>query len=280
MDVPELQSVDVDGIRVAYRQAGSGPPLVLLHGAYEDSRIWEFQLRDLADEFTVIAWDCPGCGGSDDLPAGFAGTLGAVLAGFLAGSGLTGSRRPHVLGLSFGSTVALDLVGGVPDAASTLILASAYAGWVGSLPPEEVERRYSRGLAELEKPAAEIIPVWLPTLVTERAAPEAVDLISRIMADFRPSGMRSLLELAGLADYRPVLPTISVPTLLLYGSEDVRSPVSVGEALREAIPGAQLAVIPGAGHLSFLEDADAFNTKVRRWIRAHPGAPEPGSPEM
>ncbi|WP_433875838.1 alpha/beta fold hydrolase [Sinomonas atrocyanea] len=271
MDVPDLQGVDVDGLRVAYRRAGSGPPLVLLHGAYEDSRIWQYQLEGLADEFTVIAWDTPGCGGSDDLPDGFTGSLGAVLAGFLTGLGLTGATQPHVLGLSFGSTVALDLVRVAPGAPASLILASAYAGWAGSLPPEEVERRYSQVLAELEKPAAEIIPAWLPTLLTEHAPPEAIDLVSRVMADFRPAGMRSLLELAGRADYRPVLATISAPTLLLYGSKDVRSPVAVGEAMREAIPQAQLAVIPGAGHLTFLEEPDAFNTKIRRWIRAHPG---------
>ena len=235
--------MDVDGLRVAYRRAGSGPPLVLLHGAYEDSRIWQHQFAGLADEFTVIAWDTPGCGGSDDLPGGF--------------------------------TVALDLVRVTPNAPASLILASAYAGWAGSLPAEEVERRYSQVLAELEKPAAEIIPAWLPTLFTEHAPPEAVDLVSRVMADFRPTGMRSLLELAGRADYGPVLPTISVPTLLLYGSKDVRSPVVVGEAMREAIPQAQLAVIPGAGHLTFLEEPDAFNTRVRRWIRAHPGPAHP-----
>lgn len=272
MDVPELESVEVAGLRVAYRRAGEGPALVLLHGAYEDSRIWEHQLGDLSDEFAVIAWDCPGCGASDDLPGGFTGTLGEVLAGFLAELGLVGERRPHVLGLSFGSTVALDLAGVAPEAAASLILASAYAGWAGSLPPEEVERRYTQVFTELDKPAEEIIPVWLPTLFTERATPEMIDLVSRIMADFRPRGMRALLELAGRADYRPVLPTITVPTLLLYGEEDVRSPVAVGESLRAEIPGAQLVVLPQVGHLSFVEAPEAFDGEVRRWMAAQSSA--------
>jgi pimeloyl-ACP methyl ester carboxylesterase len=275
MDLPPLQNVDADGLRIAYRSTGSGPALILLHGAYEDSRIWQRQLEDLADEFTVIAWDCPGCGGSDDLPAGFGGSLGEVLAAFIAALGLVGERRPHVLGLSFGSTIALDLARVAPEAAATLVLAAAYAGWAGSLPPDEVERRYAQVLAELDRPAEEIIPVWLPTLLTDRATPAMREFVGSIMADFRPSGMRSLLELAGRADYRPVLPTIAVPTLLLYGSEDVRSPVAVGEAIREAVPGAELAVLPGVGHLGFVEDADAFDTKLRRWLRSHPGAASP-----
>jgi pimeloyl-ACP methyl ester carboxylesterase len=272
MDAPDAQAVDVGGLELAYRRAGSGPVLVLLHGAYEDSRIWEHQFEDLSDEFTVIAWDAPGCGGSDDLPEGYAGSYGAVLAGFLGALGLTeGSRRPHVLGLSFGSTVAMDLWKVRPEIPATLILASAYAGWAGSLPPEEVERRYRQVLAELDQPAEKIVRAWLPTLFTERATPEATGLAARVMADFRAPGMRTMLELAGRADYRPVLPTITVPTLLLYGAEDVRSPVAVGEALRAQIPGARLEVLPGAGHMSFLEAPEAFDGAVRRWLEGHPG---------
>lgn len=269
MDVPELESVDVDGLRIAYRRAGSGPALVLLHGAYEDSRIWERQLADLSDEFTVIAWDAPGCGGSGDLPEGFVGTFGGLLGGLLDGLGLTGRARAHVLGMSFGSVVALDLWKVRPDLPASLILASAYAGWAGSLPPEEVERRYAQVLAELDRPAAEIIPAWLPSLFTDRATPAMKDFASAVMADSRPAGMRGILRVAGRADYRPVLPTIAIPTLLLYGSDDARSPVAVGEALRAQIPAAELEVLPGVGHMSFVEAPDAFDGAGRRWLVAH-----------
>ena len=57
---------------MAYHRAGDGPPLVLLHGGYGDGREWRLQLRALSDEFDVIAWDAPGCGGSDDPPADIA----------------------------------------------------------------------------------------------------------------------------------------------------------------------------------------------------------------
>jgi pimeloyl-ACP methyl ester carboxylesterase len=259
-----MDTVEVAGLRIGYQRAGHGPPLVLLHGAYEDGRVWRRQLDALSDEFTVVAWDAPGCGASADPPTDFSGAeLGEALAGFLR---LAVPERPHVLGLSMGSGIALELYRAHPDVPASLLLVSAYAGWVGSLPPEEVERRYAQVLAELKQPPEQFIPVWLPTLFSGRASPAAVQEISEIMAEFRPKGMRALLSASGHADYRDVLPTISVPTLLLYGAEDVRSPLSVARELHRQIPGSALEVIPGAGHLVAVEAPEEFNTAVRRFL--------------
>ena len=63
-----MKHVEVSDVGIAYRRAGAGPALVLLHGGMEDSRVWVRQLRGLADEFTVLAWDAPGCGRSADIP--------------------------------------------------------------------------------------------------------------------------------------------------------------------------------------------------------------------
>ncbi|MGI8721624.1 MAG: alpha/beta fold hydrolase [Geodermatophilaceae bacterium] len=102
-----LRSVDVCGLRIAYRRAGAGEPLLLLHGAFSDSREWRRQLDCLSDTLDVIAVDCPGCGQSDDPPDGFTlQDFSDSLAGFLA---VLGVRQPHVCGLSFGSMYALAL---------------------------------------------------------------------------------------------------------------------------------------------------------------------------
>jgi pimeloyl-ACP methyl ester carboxylesterase len=63
--------IPAGGLEVACRRAGEGPPLVLVHGAAEDGRVWRGQLAALSDEFTVVAWDEPGAGRSSDVPAGF-----------------------------------------------------------------------------------------------------------------------------------------------------------------------------------------------------------------
>ena len=63
-----MKEIQLGDIRISYTQAGHGPPLVLLHGGMEDSRSWRQQIDGLSDEFTVSAWDAPGCGQSSDVP--------------------------------------------------------------------------------------------------------------------------------------------------------------------------------------------------------------------
>jgi pimeloyl-ACP methyl ester carboxylesterase len=71
------------------------------------------------------------------------------------------------------------------------------------------------------------------------------------------------------ADLRDVLPRINVPTLLLYGDRDARSPVEVGRALHEQIPGSSLVILPGVGHFSSVEGAEQFNREVRSFLERH-----------
>ena len=66
-----METVEVHGLRLAYRRTGNGPPVMFVHGGVEDSRSWTPQLDALSDEFTVIAWDEPGAGGSQDVPDEF-----------------------------------------------------------------------------------------------------------------------------------------------------------------------------------------------------------------
>jgi pimeloyl-ACP methyl ester carboxylesterase len=87
----------------------------------------------------VVAWDAPGCGQSTDPPETFrASDYADCLAAFIDALGL---GRPHLLGLSFGGVLALDFYRRYPTIPRTLILASACAGWAGSLPAEAVEQR-------------------------------------------------------------------------------------------------------------------------------------------
>ncbi|MBW3575706.1 MAG: alpha/beta fold hydrolase, partial [Actinobacteria bacterium] len=139
-----MGTVSVGGRTIAYRRAGEGPPLVLLHGAWSDSREWRLQLEGLSDEFTVIAWDAPGCGGSADPSDPFPlPDYADAVAGFV---GALGVERPHLAGLSFGAGLAIAVYGRHPSLPRSLVLASAYAGWAGSLPADVIADRVHRAL--------------------------------------------------------------------------------------------------------------------------------------
>lgn len=266
MDAREVQ---VSGLRIAYRQAGTGPPLVLLHGGMEDSRAWARQLDGLADEYTVLAWDTPGAGLSTDVPETWRlPDFADALAGWLRA---VGAEHPHVLGLSWGSAVALEFYRRHSALPTSLILASAYAGWAGSLPPEEVAARYAGVLAAADLPREELEKGW-PGLFSPAASPELIAETMAIAHDnsglIHPGGYRAMAHSMAEADLRDVLPGIRVPTLLLYGELDERSPLHVAEDLRAHIPNAELVVIPGVGHLANAEAPEAFNRHVRQFIRS------------
>jgi len=260
-----MDVIEVGGFGIAFEQLGTGPPLLLLHGILQDSRAWRRQLDALSDEFTVVAWDAPGCGRSSDPPATFRlPEYADCLAAFVDALGLD---RPHVLGLSLGGALALELYRRHPRVPRTLVLASAYAGWAGSLPAEIVEQRLQQALREAALPPDQFVPGWIPGLLTESAPAELVDKVSAMMSEFHPAGYRAMAYALAEADLRDVLAHIDVPTLLLYGDADRRSPPRVGEDLLARIPASTLVLIPGAGHLVNLEASDSFNAEVRSFLR-------------
>lgn len=254
-----------NGLEIAYERVGHGPPLVFLHGAAEDGRIWQPQLDALADEFTVVAWDEPGSGRSSDLPAG-AGLddVADCLAGLIVELAL---GAVHLSGLSWGGTLALEVYRRHPDLVATLVLVDTYAGWKGSLPADEVQARVAGARSMLAAPAGAFDPT-LPGLFAGDPPAEYVPLLQRIAADVRPASLERQLSIMATADLRDVLPTIAVPTLLIWGELDARSPLRVARAFERAIPDAELVVIPEAGHVSNLDQPAAFNEAVRVFCRA------------
>lgn len=253
------------GLRIAYRRAGDGAPVVLLHGGLSDSREWLRQIEHLCDEFTTVAWDAPGCGGSSDPDESFRLLDYAdVLASFLRALRL---EHPHVVGLSFGAGLALELYRRHPQLPASLVLASAYAGWAGSLPPEEVDERLRSIERQADLPVDEVVAEWLPSLFADPTRADLVDEVATIMRDSHPAGMRAMAHSFAEADLRDVLPRIEVPTLLLYGASDQRVPLRVAQELHAAIPHSRLVVLEGVGHQSNVEAAERFNAEVRGFLR-------------
>jgi pimeloyl-ACP methyl ester carboxylesterase len=100
---------------------------------------------------------------------------------------------------------------------------------------------------------------------------ETKDALSKIMSDMHPKGFRLMATALAIADTRTFLPSIKVPTLLVWGEMDKRSPISVSHQMHKAIQGAKLKIIAGAGHVSNLERPEQFNAIVKEFCQSLTG---------
>jgi len=259
----EYSSAEVDGHVIAYRQAGQGAALVLLHGFLSDSRCWQGQLAGLSDRFRVVAWDAPGAGSSSDPAEPFTtADYARCLASFLDGIGI---GRANVVGLSWGGILAQEFFRHYPERLCCLVLADTYAGWRGSLPEAVWKERLANCLRDAMGPPDALIAKFVPGLFTDAAPQSLRDEMSAIVSDLHPIGFRLMALSSAEVDTRDLLPKIDVPTLVLWGDDDRRSPMQVAEQLHAAIPGAELAIIRNAGHVSNMEQPEVFNGHIRRF---------------
>jgi pimeloyl-ACP methyl ester carboxylesterase len=260
-----METIDVDGLRVAYERAGAGPAVVLLHGYVGDGQTtWRYQIDALSDEFTVVAWDAPGAGRSSDPPEPFGMAQYAdCLAGFVTQLGL---GNPAIVGLSFGGSLAIEFSRRYPAVPQALVLASAYAGWGGSLPSDVTAQRLAQALTLADMTPDEFRDALLPTMFSAAIPDDVRDQFSTSMLTFHPAGFRAMAK-ASAEDLRDALPHLRTPTLLVYGEKDVRAPLAVARRLHAAISQSELVVLPGIGHVCNVEAPEAFNEVLRTFLR-------------
>lgn len=113
----------------------------------------------------------------------------------------------------------------------SLILAGAHAGWASSLPADEVQRRVQLISEEVTQPPDDWLPKCLPGMLTESAPQEMAEHALALTSGIHPRTSLTMLLAMANADLRGILPNIDVPTLVLHGELDARSPLAVGKAL-------------------------------------------------
>ncbi len=251
-------------VRVHYERRGSGPVLLLLHGIGSNSRSFRYQLADLSDSWTVVAWDAPGYGRSEDPVEAFSlEDLADQAVGLLDTLDV---GRAHVLGVSMGGVVAQLVFHRHPQRVRSLILADTNPGG-GALPePERSARVRQRidGLARLSPRG--MAQARAPQLLRPGAPAELLAEVTDIMAEVRPAGYRPAAIALGQTDLTPLLSAIDVPTLVVHGELDTVVPPETGRMLADSIPGGRLVLIPDAGHVSNQEQPAAFNAAVRSFL--------------
>ncbi len=241
-------------------------PLVLLHPFPTDGRFWSPMVARLPPGRPVLTPDFPGLG-SAPLVAGPSVDGAADEVAEMIGRASPGGRAA-VCGLSLGGYVALSIAVRHPERVAALVLADTRAE--ADTPEAREGRRTAAASVRADGPAP-FLDGFVPRLVAED------DLVTRAaaraLADAqRPEGIARALEaLAGRADRVAELPGIDAPTLVLVGEADALTPPPFARTLARGIAGAELVVLPGAGHLTALERPDAFAGALGDFLGRHLG---------
>jgi 3-oxoadipate enol-lactonase len=260
-----LCKLPASGLTIGYDEVGTGKTtLLLLHAFPLDRAMWEPQLAGLADVARVVALDLPGFGESS--PTAFTiENVADVVAEFLAAREIP---KAVVCGLSMGGYIALALARKHPNLLAGLILADTRAG----VDDTTAKANRTKSIAIVnEKGTAAFFDGMAPKVLSEQtqiAKPEVVARVKAIAAK-QPSASvaAALAALRDRLDGNPGLKAIAVPTLVLIGEYDSVTPGLSAANLSGQIHCSQLAYIPGAGHLSNVENADAFNATVRDFLK-------------
>jgi pimeloyl-ACP methyl ester carboxylesterase len=253
-----------------YRDAGSGTPLVLLHAFPLSSAMWLAQREGLADISRVVTPDQRGFGGSPlgtDEPS--LDHVADDVAALLDGLGLD---RVVLGGLSMGGYVAMAFLRRHGDRVAALVLADTKAG----ADPDAAKQNRER-IARLvsDDPASSVLVAEvLPTLLGEITVRERPLVAGRTKAFVQAAPPAAVAwaqrAMAARPDSFDTLRAVRVPTLVVVGTQDALVPLTEAQAMADAMPGAELEVVDGAGHLTAMEAPEAFNAAVRRLLSRVP----------
>jgi len=254
--------ISSDGHALGVAEAGSGgrTPIVFLHGVGSDKSVWRPQLDHFSAERRAIAFDYPGYGESDPAPDG-TGRDDYARQVFAAMRAL-GVTRAHICGLSLGGVVAIAMSAIEPEACASLILADTFARH------PDGQGIYERSIAAADsgslRPLAE---ARVDVLLAQPADPAVRTEVIETMAKIDQTAYKIGAEAVWLADQASRAHDIRCPALVLCGSADKVTPPALSTELSRLIPGARMELVEGAGHLSNLEQPQAFNTLVGAFIR-------------
>ncbi|HWE10111.1 MAG TPA: alpha/beta fold hydrolase [Solirubrobacteraceae bacterium] len=272
-----MSEITLHGRSLKYVQAGSGPVMLLIHGVAGTLENWRAVIEPLARQYTVIAADLPGHGGS--APGAGDYSLGALAAGLRDLLVVLGHERATLVGHSLGGGISMQFAYQFPEMTERLVLVSS-----GGLGPE-----VSAILRAATLPGAELFIAATAAVGSTVAKPLARGLAA---VGLRPGadvaevarGYGSLADrdrrAAFLATLRAVVGSggqrvhandrlylaEGTPVLIVWGARDPIIPVQHGELAHEAMPGSRLEIFEGAGHLPQVEAPEHFVAAVNRFM--------------
>jgi 3-oxoadipate enol-lactonase len=258
------------GARLRYELAGTGFPVVLIHGFGLDMRMWDQQVESLSDRFLLIRYDCRGFGASGEFDPGVPYTHAEDLLALLDHLGIDAAA---VAGLSFGGRIAMQAALLAPRRVTALVLLGTVVDGV------EWDKESSAGMNEVDdqvrargvtagQQAWLAHPLFAPAAEHPRLAGRLAEMVSRY-----PGQHWLGLDPHRETSPRPIdaLASLTMPTLIVSGERDVPCFKEMSALLAAGIPGAEFVQVAGAGHMVNMEAPAAVSELIARFVAANVG---------
>jgi pimeloyl-ACP methyl ester carboxylesterase len=267
MPLPDRQLVELDTARISYRQAGSGPDLVLLHGLAGNARTWEDQIDAFSPRYRVTAWDAPGYGESDTVEP-TVDSYARTLAAFLDALGLS---SVILLGHSMGGVVAGRFAALYPRRLRALVLSCTLLGRAQPA-GAPLGESYRARLADHEQLTPDAYGRRrAESMAAPGCAAEILDRLSAIAAETRRDGLEAAMRVIAEADNAASLGSLDLPVLVLSGQQDRTVSAEVTAGLLAALDAGKSRVehvaLAGVGHAPYLENAPAYTAALGDYLR-------------
>lgn len=277
---PASRFLNIDGVRIHYRDEGSGPPIVLIHANFASLIGWDPWVDALKDRYRVIRFDMTSHGLTGPDPSGdYTLTRTVELTErFIDALGL---ERLTIGGTSLGGTVSIHYAARHPDRVESLILLSP-----GSL---EGRDQQGRGVPKQARVLEYILPRALPKFMLSSAYGDKDKLTDEVIDRWHDMWLREgqrAAQLKRLAQYdsgdlEGIAARVRAPTLLLWGEANPQAEVEQAYELEEmltGVPSLMLVIYPGVGHMAVQEAGAEIAVDVRRWLDDDPLAESPEIP--
>ena len=269
-----MPTISTGALDVEYHEEGSGPPIVWIPGTGLCGSSWEAQFAQFSDRYRCLTLDLRGSGGTGGEESAFTvADLAADVAGWMDALAVGPAT---VVGLSLGSAIGQELAISRPDLVERLVLV---ATWSSSAAEHHVRRHFESRLYALENGPIDVyaqFAFWMSSHTiydTDRELQAAVEglLTQHMSRNLRGTAGHFRADLSH--ETRDRLVQISCPTLVVHGDEDLITLPRYNRTVADLVPGATLATIPAAGHLSWWERPDELRVLLEAFLESVPAIP-------
>jgi 3-oxoadipate enol-lactonase len=250
--------------RLAYHWAGKAgaPTVVLLHSLGASGAAWEGVSRELAGRYSLLVPDLRGHGRSDSATVADVAEWAADLERVLDHAGIAPGERVALVGVSLGGIEGIAFAATHPERVSSLVIADSFA----ALPAEIAAQRITAQTEQVTSLTMREVAHRYVAATFADPDSRGAEIIRDTLGGMDPDSYLAAVRTCFGADVRHLLADVAVPTLVLWGDRDDKTPRPLSDFIAAGIEGSQLEVVPAAGHLSPLDNPVAFSRLVARFV--------------